>query len=265
MIAPGRLESFYLLQIPLAGGAAISNGTDRYYSHTKRAALLNPHRETTMIWEEGCRQILVQIRRSAMQDYLAQHLGLDPETPTTFRGGIDLETGPGARLCRLVAHLVAEAETSAQTSSALMDQHFESAILGGIADSFRHNLQSKIQADPRTIIPGMVRRAETFMRANLDQPLRLRDIAHATRVSERSLYNGFHHSHGTGPMKFLRRLRLQHIHGDLLKGLPGETVTEIAQRWGITHLGRFSQEYRQQFGCQPSKTLQSARDAGFMN
>lgn len=265
MIAPGQLESFYLLQIPLEGGAAISNGTDRYYSHTKRAALLNPHRETTMIWEQGCRQILVQIERSAMQDYLVRHLGLDPETPVDFRGGIDLESAPGARLCRLVTHLVTEAETATQPRSTLMGRHFESAILGGIADSFHHSLPGGLPAAPGTIMPAMVRRAEAFMRANLDQPLRLRDIAQAAGISERSLYNGFHRSYDTGPMRFLYQLRLQQIHADLLKGLPGETVTEIAHRWGITHLGRLSQNYHDQFGCQPSKTLRSARETGFLN
>lgn len=278
LIAPGLLGSFYLLQIPLAGGAAITNGTDRYYSHAKRAALLNPHRETTMIWEEGCRQILVQIRRSAMQDYLARHLGLDPEKPVTFHGGIDLETLPGARLARLVAHIVAEAEASAPKSGsgpepdpppdpapgALMSHHIEEALIGGIVDSFRHSLAGKTRPDPQAIVPGNIRRAVAFIHANLDQPLRLRDILQTTRVSERNLQIGFQRHHGTSPMGYLRQSRLRRIHDDLSKGIPGETVTEIAQRWGVTHPGRFSQDYRRQFGCPPSQTLRNANDRGFL-
>ena len=51
LIAPGALERFYLLQIPLTGGAMISNGADRYASDPRTAAVLNPHLPTTMIWE----------------------------------------------------------------------------------------------------------------------------------------------------------------------------------------------------------------------
>ena len=38
LIAPGELKDFYLLQIPLSGGAAISNGPDHYYSCPEKAA-----------------------------------------------------------------------------------------------------------------------------------------------------------------------------------------------------------------------------------
>ena len=75
LIAPWELGHFYLVQIPIAGGAAIVNGTDRYYSSPRRAAVLNPHRPTTMIWAEGTRQILVQIDRSALEDHLAAQVG----------------------------------------------------------------------------------------------------------------------------------------------------------------------------------------------
>jgi AraC-like DNA-binding protein len=265
LIAPGQLGSFYLLQIPLAGGAAITNGSDHYYSHPKRAALLNPHRETTMIWEEGCRQILVQIKRSALQEYLAQHLGLAPDKPVAFQGGIDLETPAGARLSRLVAYLVAEAEASlGPIPLALISPHIEDAVLGGLVDTIRHTLTDQSHPDTGPIVPGSIRRAVAFILANLDQPLQLSDIARATRVSERSLQTGFQRYHATTPMKFLRQSRLQRIHDDLNKGIPGETVTEIAQRWGVTQLGRFSHDYRCHFGCPPSQTLRNANDKGFL-
>jgi hypothetical protein len=41
-----------------------------------------------------------------------------------------------------------------------MDRHFENAVLGGIAASFRHILPVGMCADPRAIMPGMVRHAE---------------------------------------------------------------------------------------------------------
>ncbi len=95
------LGGFYLLQIPLEGGAEITNGRDTYLSTPDRAAILNPHLPTRMTWEEGTRQVLVQISRRAMQDHLAALLGGPSDRPLTFDGPLDLSFGPGAALRRL--------------------------------------------------------------------------------------------------------------------------------------------------------------------
>ncbi len=39
---------------------------------------------------------------------------------------------------------------------------------------------------------------------------------------------------------------------------PGTTVAQIANRWGITHLGRLAAAYRTRYGVSPSVTLRSA-------
>lgn len=97
LIAPGALERFYLLQIPLSGGAAIVNGNDRYYSSPAAAAVLNPHLPTTMIWEAGTRQVLVQIDRQAMMQHLSAQLGASGTGADLYRrAGSDLGAGGGA-------------------------------------------------------------------------------------------------------------------------------------------------------------------------
>ena len=40
-----------------------------------------------------------------------------------------------------------------------------------------------------------------------------------------------------------------------------ESITEIAGRWGFSHMGRFAVEYRKRFGEPPSQTLRRARNA----
>jgi AraC-like DNA-binding protein len=45
------------------------------------------------------------------------------------------------------------------------------------------------------------------------------------------------------------------IHAELRAGGDGVSVTDVALRWGITHTGRFAQEYRRTYGRSPSQTL----------
>lgn len=60
---------------------------------------------------------------------------------------------------------------------------------------------------------------------------------------------------GTTPLTFWREAWLARAHADLLAAPPGTTVTEVALRWGFTHVGRFSQLYRARYGLCPRDRL----------
>jgi transcriptional regulator GlxA family with amidase domain len=55
-------------------------------------------------------------------------------------------------------------------------------------------------------------------------------------------------------MVAVRRTRLERVRLDLLTAGPGDSVTDIAMRWGFFHLGRFSSIYASHFGELPSAT-----------
>ncbi len=75
-------------------------------------------------------------------------------------------------------------------------------------------------------------------------------------VSERSLQNGFLDYIGLTPIQYLRIVRLNGAHCDLLKAQEAQTtVTNIALSWGFIELGRFSKEYKLLFQQLPSQTL----------
>jgi AraC-like DNA-binding protein len=102
------------------------------------------------------------------------------------------------------------------------------------------------------------RRAEEFLAENLDRPVSLAQVAKAVDLSTRTLSRVFHERHGTGPIGFLRRRRLEAARRDLLDAEPAKVdVTQVALRYGFDHLGRFAGDYRRVFGELPSETLRS--------
>lgn len=262
LISPGCLRDFYLFQMPLAGAAAIHNGADSYCSDVGRAALLNPHLPTTMIWGEGCAQVLLRIDRAAFNAHLARMLGGRPEKPLTFAGAFDM-TGPrGGAIRALVLHLVAEADAgrAALGIGSLMGRQIEAALMTGILEAHRHNFSDALHHRTRgtDLAPRLVRQAEDYMLSHIDAPLALDDVAEAVGVSARALQYAFRRFRDTTPMAFLRAARLERAHRDLQDARPGDTVTEIATRWGFTHFGRFSEIYRARFGCTPRQTLRDS-------
>jgi AraC-like DNA-binding protein len=261
LISPGYLRDFYLFQMPLSGAAAIHNGADSYCSDAGRAALLNPQLPTTMIWGEGCAQVLLRIDRVAFNTHLSQMLGGRADRPLAFTGAFDL-TGPrGAAIRSLVLHLVAEADAgrAALGHASLMGRQIEAALMTGLLEAHQHNFSDALQRNRNNdLAPRLVRQAEEYMLAHIDHPLALEDIAAAVGVSARALQYAFRRFRSTTPMAFLRQQRLERAHHDLQNARPGDTVTEIATRWGFTHFGRFAETYRARFGCTPRQTLQDA-------
>ncbi len=115
------------------------------------------------------------------------------------------------------------------------------------------------QPAPGRVAPAALRRAVIYIDAHADRPITVSDIAGASGVGPRSLQYAFHRYYETSPMGYLRRVRLHHAHRELKGADPtaGDTVADIACRWGFSKPGRFAAAYRQLFGNDPSHTLRS--------
>ena len=103
--------------------------------------------------------------------------------------------------------------------------------------------------------PRQVKRAIEFIHANAKLPIQLKDIAEAAGVSARSLQLSFRQFRDMSPMAYLRTVRMQGAHSELLSCAPGTRVSTVAYEWGFAHMGIFAAQYREMFGEMPSATL----------
>ncbi|MDZ5086718.1 MULTISPECIES: helix-turn-helix transcriptional regulator [Mycobacteriaceae] len=104
--------------------------------------------------------------------------------------------------------------------------------------------------------PALLNRAIAFIEENAASPIVLSDVAAWVHVTPRALQYMFKRHLEMTPMAYLRRVRLDHAHRDLVDADPAETtVQRIADRWGFAHTGRFAAAYRQTYGRMPSDTL----------
>jgi transcriptional regulator GlxA family with amidase domain len=96
------------------------------------------------------------------------------------------------------------------------------------------------------------------IRSHLNSPGRPRSSRHVA-VSARSLQDGFAHSVGVPPARYLQQVRLDRGHDELRSADPYTvTMSQIAGRWGFVYLSRFATAYRNKFGERPSRTLRTA-------
>ncbi|MGE2814434.1 helix-turn-helix domain-containing protein [Mycobacterium heidelbergense] len=114
--------------------------------------------------------------------------------------------------------------------------------------------QQDLLSDPS--VPARLKDAVKFIHRHAAGDVGVTDVAAAVHLTPRALQYLFRQRLNTTPTEYLRRVRLYRAHHELLsRDGPGTTVTEIAQRWGFAHAGRFAVLYRQTYGRSPHTTL----------
>lgn len=106
----------------------------------------------------------------------------------------------------------------------------------------------------------IVKIAEAYALAHVDERLYVSDLCRAAAVSERALEYAFKEIFGLTPVAYLTRLRLHRVRDALLSATRDTTtVSSVALAWGFWHFGEFAQAYKACFGELPSETLRGTR------
>jgi transcriptional regulator GlxA family with amidase domain len=112
-------------------------------------------------------------------------------------------------------------------------------------------------------LPAVVQQALDFCEEHAGEPISTEDIALAVHTGVRSLQRAFRAHLRMTPLTHLLLVRLDRAHQDLHRIARGDadgTVSDVAMRWGFTHLGRFAAQYRNRYGCTPVQTLRITGD-----
>ncbi|WP_233290438.1 MULTISPECIES: helix-turn-helix transcriptional regulator [Kitasatospora] len=178
--------------------------------------------------------------------------------PPRLTGNRPVDSAANRRLAATIAYVrdhvlddpaACESELLVGTAA----RHLAAATLAALPNSTRDTVRP---ADSTDATPGTVHRAVAFIEANADRDIGLVQIAASAYVTPRALQYAFRRHLDTTPLAFLRRVRLDAAHRELLAADPrATTVTEIAMRWGFAHPGRFAAHYRDAYRTAPGTTL----------
>jgi AraC-like DNA-binding protein len=173
---------------------------------------------------------------------------------------IDLSAGFGVSLGCLAEALVAGMlddkclERSPKSAMLLVE-----ATLRMILENVPHRLSAWLDLGGLADAPHYIRLAANYMHANMHRPITVNDIARASGTSLRSLQSGFREHLEVAPMAYLRRMRLEAAHRELSAPQNPQPISAVAMKWGFSHLGRFSAEYRALYGVYPVDTVARTR------
>jgi AraC-like DNA-binding protein len=267
-IKPRPFDGFSLVQIPLRGSTEIDCDGQRIALVPGQSAMISPRRQLRLVWSRDCEQLLVRVPHSLAWSAVQarekwrntlQHRPSQLFSPITMIDGSAGKSWNG--LVQTLIDLAAGVQATGDYSHAAWSEHNEIGLA-----VFLLTLQRELQENVRTVLDGMLQdsrasagrgdplvAAERYVRARLCAPIALEDIARAAGVSARTLHIYCTRQHGSGPMEWLRNLRLD-VARDKLQQSRTAQVTDVATACGFGHLGRFAAYYRERFGELPRDT-----------
>lgn len=130
-----------------------------------------------------------------------------------------------------------------------------------VLDRLRTALEARTTLDDlpaRDSHPDSLRRAIAFLDRNAGRPVDIGQVARAAFVTPRAVQAVFARHLGCTPMGYLRLVRLDNAHHELLAATAGQvTIAAIGSRWGFTSPSAFAAAYRATYGHAPTDTLRA--------
>lgn len=231
----------------------------------ERAGVFQPVGDTVVErWTGDCRVLAVKIDRETLDRRLEQLLGRPTRGPLALAPVLDTTRGPGRGWVRLVTTLVeglreepgVPRDEASLYTSPLIAAPLQEAILTGLLLAVDHPFRDELASPAGKLRPAPVKRAMHAVQERPEHPFTPTTLAAEARVGVRWLQEAFRRYVGMSPMAYVRDVRLTRARDELRAAEPGAlSVSEVAHRWGFSHLGRFAEQYHARFGELPSQTL----------
>lgn len=196
---------------------------------------------------------------------VTQRLSAMLDTPVSadvrFQPTINWSAPGGKAVRHLVDLLMSELQAPAPfiLSSEVAKRSFTDLFIYTILKSLPHNYTDQVERPGLCATPGTLRRAEEYIRAHVEDPIALHDVAKAAGCSVRSLQLAFRNFRNSTPLLAIRHARLLAARDIVLTGDPWVTVAEIANQFGFANPSRFTNLYKSAFGESPVEVLRRRR------
>lgn len=253
-IAPGTLHDFYLFQVPTYGKSAIGVGKQTIITDQHTAVVISPDLPLQLDWEQGCEQFLIKIPKPLLNHACMMLLDIAPEEQIEFQPEYLLNNAHGVAWQHQISAMLSYTQQKTHYPEQWL-KNLQTNLLQHLLLTQPNNYSRYFHHAPRMTGQRRLRLARRYIHEHLGETLRLEDIAKACDSSVRSLTDAFRSQLNSSPTQYIREARLTAVRREFLQAPPTARVTEIATRWGFTHLGRFSAWYKESYFESPHETL----------
>lgn len=256
-IYPGKLEGFFLLQVPVNGTGEVRIDSTKIECSPEVAYMMSPTFDVEMKFLKNCEHVILKIERNHLESFLERQLQRTLNAPLEFQPIVLIKEDRNQELLSMISYISNQLSSPQSTlRHSMVQDQVTSLLMSTLLVSLNHNYHTELTQEVSAPKPYYVKKAQEYIHAYATEPITPEDIAQAACISLRSVFAGFKTYLNTTPMAYLKDIRLQLVHDELKERNPSETsVTDIALKYGFSHFGNFAAGYRERFGELPSDTL----------
>ena len=248
-VSSPALETIYHLQLLQRGHCLWKGNGQEHYFTPGELLLINPDDPVDLTYSDDCEKLIVKLPASVLQTACSENHWQAPSSGVRFTNNrYKLQQLEG--FDSLLGLICQEAE--AEQSVPQIQEQYSRIIAGKLLCMLANNVRREPLGDS---CPSFGRISD-YIDEHLKKDISVEQLAELANMSLRSLYMLFERKVGTTPKSYIRRRKLEQIHGRLSDpSAKVRNITEIAMDYGFLHLGRFSESYKSTFGELPSDTL----------
>ncbi|MGM7645921.1 AraC family transcriptional regulator [Nocardia sp. JW2] len=249
------MQSCYQINIPIDGSANLTQGNERRAVEAGSGGLaMRPGEPLLLRWDARTSQYAIKLPRASIEAHAAKLAGLPAGENIEFDLSFDLTTGAGRALVATADFTYAElARPGGVVALPWARRELESVFMSQLLWVIPNQLTALLNRTDGDSRHARIREVIDHIDRHPDLQLTVADLTELAGVGPRALQTGFRQVVGVSPTAYVRGVRLDRVHQDLVNGRG--SVTDIAARWGFYHPGHFARHYRTRFGMTPSETL----------
>lgn len=252
------MESAYQVNIPLRGTCVLAQRGRRSTAAAGREGIvMDPVTSVSYRWDENSTQLAIKLPRGRLEAHAARLAGISRPGTIEFEPSFDLTTAGGQAVLATVNFAFAElARPGGLEAIPSARDGLESLLMTQLLSVVPNQYTPLLNQPGGTATDRTVRDLVERIKRDPAAVRETADLVAMSGLSPRALQLAFREQVGVSPITFVREVRLDRVHQDLLNGRG--SVSEVAATWGFHHPGHFARHYRTRFGVSPSKTLRAA-------
>ena len=249
----------YWFTMAEAGSMLVRQGAASRVGSGATGVALRGHPGTCLLSSDRNVRTNIWIDADVIEGALMAMLDDEMRRPLAFNMAVDWNTGLAVSFRGQIELFVSElTRPDGLASNPVAFASFKDLIMRTVLQGLPHNYSERLSPRPAGPTPAYLQRAESFMQAHADQPLRMQDVALAAGCSVRTLNDVYLRARGTTPLDALRTIRLHRFRETLQSG-ENVPIATLARRYGFTNTGRLVKAYSAKFHERPSETMRRAR------
>lgn len=250
---------FYCISRPKIGKPVFRQEHGIFEASPGNAAIVSPFDKFEIEIERDCVQSFISISKPLLENTLSDLIQRPLDAPIEFDHIMSVQNERVNAWWNLLEYFGSYGRRD-MNFECLMNEikhDFEKILVKSLLLSQPHNY-SQLLADNHHNNPEFLQRALQYIHNNIQYNISSEDLERISGVSKQKLSKAFRDRMKVSFNSYIRHYRLKCIYQELSLAQDKKNITSIAMKWGVNHLGRFSIEYKQQFGESPSDTIRKS-------